>query len=190
MLVEKKKCTGPMVWIDLEMTGLSVNKEVIIEIATLVTDSNLNLIAQGPDIVIHQPEAKLFTMDEWNSTTHTKSGLLDKVRASRITLAQAEKKTLEFLQQHTQEGMSPLCGNSVWQDRLFLQKYMPTLEAFLHYRVIDVSSVKEIVRRWYPQDKQRHFEKKEGHRALDDIRASCEELKHLRTYFFKELPAK
>lgn len=178
---------GPLVWMDLEMTGLDPQQDEIIEIATLVTDSDLNVIAEGPEMVLHQDPSRFDRMDEWNRTQHTKSGLWERVVNSEITAEEAEHETLEFLKKHTGERQSPLCGNSIWQDRRFLVRYMPRLEAYLHYRLIDVSTLKELTHRWYPEDAR--FEgKKESHRALDDIHESIEELKHYRNKVFA--PAK
>lgn len=173
-----------LVWIDLEMTGLDPEKERIIEIATIVTDSQLNLIAEGPVLAVHQPDAVLDAMDEWCTRTHGESGLTARVRASRLTEAEAEQQTLAFLEQHLKAGQSPLCGNSVGQDRRFLVKYMPGLEAFFHYRNLDVSTVKELARRWRP-DVLEGVRKKGTHLALDDIRESIDELRHYRETFFR-----
>ncbi len=172
-----------LVWIDLEMTGLDVDACTILEIATLVTDAQLNIIAEGPQLVIHHDDQVLDAMDEWNTRHHGESGLIDAVKRSTLTMAQAEKKTLAFIRQHCHRDTAPLCGNSIWQDRRFLGRYMPTLEDYLHYRVIDVSSIKEVVKRWYP-DSYRNEKKQGTHRALDDIRESIEELKHYRSKVF------
>jgi oligoribonuclease len=171
-----------LVWVDMEMTGLDPLKDQILEIATLVTDSDLNIIAEGPNLAVFQPEDVLQAMDEWNQTHHGKSGLLDRVRASQETVASAEHKTLEFVAAHCKAKTSPLCGNSVWQDRRFLDRLMPKLNAYFHYRIIDVSSVKELARRWYPQLPP--LAKKETHLALADIRESVEELKYYRQSIF------
>ncbi len=175
--------TDLMVWIDLEMTGLDPEQHVIVEIATIITDSDLHVIEEGPHIIVHHPENVLDRMDDWSRTQHQDSGLLDKVRASNDDCSQAEERTLDFISKHCQKGESPLCGNSVWQDRRFLTKYMPHLESFLHYRIIDVSTVKELVKRWYP-DLPR-FEKKKSHLALDDIHESIGELRYYRETVFK-----
>ncbi len=175
---------APLVWIDLEMTGLDPLENVIIEMATLVTDSDLKLIAEGPVLAIHQPESELAKMDEWNVTHHIGSGLVERVRASRVDTAEAERQTLEFLRQHVPEGAAPLCGNSVHQDRRFLTRYMPTLEAYLHYRIVDVSTVKELARRWAPAVAD-GFSKREAHLALDDIRESVAELQYYRERLFR-----
>ena len=175
-----------LVWIDLEMTGLDADNDVILEIATVVTSNKLELIAQGPTFVIGVEDRKLASMDAWNTTHHTRSGLVEKVRESTITLEQAQEATLLFLKEHAQEGLSPLCGNSVWQDRYFLRRQMPLLDAFLNYRIIDVSSIKEAVKRWYPRNPHTFFVKTENHRALEDIMQSIEELKHYKDFFFGE----
>jgi oligoribonuclease len=164
---------------DLEMTGLDPEENVIIEIATLVTDGELSVIAEGPVLAIHQSEAELGKMDEWNRTHHGGSGLVDRVRASAVDTAEAERRTIAFLAEHVPAGASPLCGNSVHQDRRFLRRHMPTLDAYLHYRIVDVSTLKELARRWYPAAAE-SFVKREAHLALDDIRESIEELRHYR----------
>jgi oligoribonuclease len=169
----------PLVWMDLEMTGLDPEENVIIEIATLVTDGELSVIAEGPVLAVHQSEAELGKMDEWNRTHHGESGLVDRVRASTVDTAEAERRTLAFLAEHVPAGVSPLCGNSVHQDRRFLRRHMPALDAWLHYRIVDVSTLKELARRWYPAAAE-SFVKREAHLALDDIRESIEELRHYR----------
>lgn len=170
-----------LVWIDLEMTGLDPARDRIIEIATIVTDSQLNLVAEGPVIAIHQSDEQLSLMDEWNTRTHTGTGLVERVRKSGVTTAEAEAQTLAFLAQHLKEGVSPMCGNSVHQDRRFMQHEMQALEAFFHYRNLDVSTLKELARRWKPSALE-GLSKKSTHLALDDIRDSIEELKHYRTH--------
>ena len=177
---------GNLVWIDLEMSGLDPEKCTILEIASIVTDRHLEILAEGPVRVIHQPESVLAAMDAWNQEHHGKSGLADAVRASRVSMAQAEQETLSFLEQHVPRGQSPLCGNSIGNDRAFILRYMPALAAFLHYRVIDVSTVKELARRWWGDAVIP--EKKKGHRALDDIRESIEELRHYRRTIFLPRP--
>jgi oligoribonuclease len=174
-----------LIWIDLEMTGLSPEADVIIEIATVVTDSQLNVLAEGPVIAVHQSDALLNGMDEWCTRTHGQSGLTERVRNSTIDTAHAERLTIEFLQQHIDARMSPMCGNSICQDRRFLARYMPALEAFFHYRNLDVSTIKELARRWQP-DALRGFTKRASHLALDDIYESIDELKHYRTSFFRK----
>ncbi len=172
-----------LVWIDCEFTGLNPEVDRIIEIATLITDSELNIIAEGPSLAIHQSEEQLALMDDWNVTHHTDNGLIERVRASEITEEEAERQTLEFVKQHCDERKSPLCGNTIGQDRRFLRRYMPDLHRYLHYRSIDVSSVKEIAKRWYPEVPK--LEKSGGHRAMDDIRESVAELAHYREHVFR-----
>jgi oligoribonuclease len=176
-----------LIWVDMEMTGLDPVKDRILEIATLVTDKELNIVAEGPNLAIFQPAEVLQGMDEWNQTHHGQSGLLDRVRASGESLESAEQKTLAFVAAHCKPRGSPLCGNSVWQDRRFLDRYMPALNQFFHYRIIDVSSIKELAARWYPQLPP--IKKKESHLALADIRESVEELKYYRRSFFLPAPA-
>ena len=173
-----------LVWIDLEMTGLDPVRDHVIEIATIVTDSALNVLAEGPVIAVHRSEAELAGMDEWNRTTHGTSGLLERVRASRVSAADAEAQTLAFLAQHADSGASPMCGNSICQDRRFLAREMPVLEKFFHYRNLDVSTVKELARRWAP-DVLAGVQKSSTHAALDDVRESIEELAHYRRVFFR-----
>ena len=173
-----------LVWIDLEMTGLDPAEERIIEIATIVTDSSLQVVAEGPDLVVHQPESLLEAMDDWNKTHHAESGLLERVRASDVDEREAERRTLEFLKGHCAEKACPLAGNSVHHDRRFLAGQMPSLDAFLHYRIVDVSTVKELARRWAPDVHADAPRKKAAHRALDDIRESIEELRFYRERLF------
>jgi oligoribonuclease len=168
-----------LIWIDLEMTGLEPERDVIIEIATVVTDSDLNILAEGPMVAIQQPLAVMKGMDEWNTTQHGKSGLTQRVLESRVATRQAERSTLEFLRDWVPAGKSPMCGNSICQDRRFMAHYMPELEAYFHYRNLDVSTLKELARRWKPEAVQ-SLQKKGAHLALDDIRDSIEELKHYR----------
>ena len=172
-----------LVWIDLEMSGLELDECTILEIATIVTDSELEVLGEGPELVIHQPDEVLEEMDEWNTKHHGESGLTEAVRESTTTMKQAERQTLDFIAQYCHRDTAPLCGNSVWQDRRFLAKYMPRLEEYLHYRLIDVSSVKEVVKRWYP-DELTPPVKQQSHRALDDIRESIEELGYYRSKVF------
>ncbi len=172
-----------LIWIDLEMTGLDPQSDRIIEIATVVTDSQLNTLAEGPVIAVHQSDEVLEAMDEWNRNQHGKSGLVARVRASGHDERAAELETLEFLQRWVPKGKSPMCGNSICQDRRFLARLMPTLEAWFHYRNLDVSTVKELGRRWYP-DKVKGFEKQSSHLALDDIRDSIDELRFYRERLF------
>jgi len=171
-----------LIWIDLEMTGLVPESDSIIEIATLLTDRDLQVVAEGPMIAIHQPEAVLALMDEWNQKQHGGSGLLARVRASTVTTASAESQTLDFLAQHVEPGSSPMCGNSICQDRRFLARHMPQLERFFHYRNLDVSTVKELARRWAPAVLE-GVKKSGAHLALDDIRDSVSELRHYREQF-------
>ena len=172
-----------LIWIDLEMTGLDTDSDRIIEIATLVTDKELNVIAEGPVLAIHQDDSVLAKMDEWNTTTHSASGLVDRVRQSRWTETTAEAETLAFLEQHVERGMSPMCGNSICQDRRFLHRSMPRLESYFHYRNLDVSTIKELARRWKPEVLE-HLKKNSRHVAMDDIRDSIAELKFYRKHVF------
>lgn len=178
-----------LIWIDLEMTGLDTENDLIIEIATMITDSELNPLAIGPELAIHQSDAVMIGMDEWNTTQHGKSGLVDRVRSSRITEQQAEKRTLEFLRQHVDRGVSPMCGNSICQDRRFLARHMPQLEDYFHYRNLDVSSLKELAARWNPEI-LKGFKKKANHLALDDVKESIAELAYYREHFIIKPPRK
>ncbi len=173
-----------LIWIDLEMTGLDTDNDLIIEIATIVTDSQLNILAQGPELAIHQTDAVMAGMDEWNTRQHGGSGLTQRVRDSRVTEAQAEAQTIEFLQKWVPAGASPICGNSICQDRRFLHRHMPQLEAYFHYRNLDVSSVKELVARWAPELRG-GFKKSEAHLALADIQDSIAELQYYREHFIR-----
>jgi len=173
-----------LVWIDMEMTGLDPEKERIIELAAVVTEPDLTLVAEGPVLVVHQSDELLAAMDKWNQSTHGKSGLIDKVKASTTTEAQAEEQMLAFLSQHVPAGKSPMCGNTIGQDRRFMVKYMPRLEAFFHYRNLDVSTLKELALRWKPEV-YRSFVKQARHEALADIYESIDELKHYREHFIK-----
>ncbi|MEX6501492.1 oligoribonuclease [Pseudomonas zhanjiangensis] len=173
-----------LIWIDLEMTGLDPEKDVIIEMATVITDSQLNVLAEGPVIAVHQSDELLAGMDEWCTRTHGESGLTQRVRDSKIDTAQAEAMTLAFLEQWVPKGKSPICGNSIGQDRRFLYRYMPALEAYFHYRYLDVSTLKILAERWAPQLKD-GFQKKASHLALDDIRESIGELRYYREHFLK-----
>ena len=177
-----------LVWMDLEMTGLDPRSDVIVEIATLVTDDDLAIVAEGPDLVINQPSEVLSRMDAFVRNMHTKSGLLPAIESSTVTLEQAGAATLAFIKQHVRvERTVPLCGNSIGTDRRFLDVYLPEIENWLHYRSIDVSSIKELVRRWYPSVRAARPVKTGAHRALDDIRESIEELRYYREHVF--LPA-
>ncbi len=171
-----------LVWMDLEMTGLDPKIDTILEIATIITDGNLNIIAEGPNIVVHQPDSILDGMDEWNTTHHGASGLTARVRASKIGMTEAEQQTLDFIRLYVPENSSPLCGNSIHQDRRFLVPYMPKLEAYVHYRNIDVSTIKELGRRWYPGIQAPL--KEAEHLALADIRESIKELAFYRNNYF------
>ena len=172
-----------MVWIDLEMTGLDIEKESIIEIATIITDSELNILAQGPNLAIKVSEELIEGMDEWNTTHHHQSGLVDRIRTVGVSIEEAQQQTIEFLQEWVNPNSAPLCGNSVWNDRRFLDKEMPLVADYLHYRMIDVSTVKELAKRWYPEvDK---YPKKLSHLALDDIIESIEELQYFRSKVFQ-----
>lgn len=173
-----------LIWMDLEMTGLIPEQDVIIEIATLVTDSELNILAEGPMIAVHQSDSILNGMDEWNTRQHGKSGLTQRVKDSHISSAEAERATITFLEKWVPRGKSPICGNSICQDRRFLARHMPQLEAYFHYRNLDVSTVKELTRRWAPAV-AKGFQKDSKHLALDDIKDSIEELKYYRANVFK-----
>lgn len=173
-----------LIWIDLEMTGLDPDNDRIIEIATAVTDKHLALLAEGPVLAVNQDEALLAGMDAWNTRQHNASGLVERVRASRVDEAEAEHATLEFLAEHVPAGTSPMCGNSICQDRRFLARYMPRLEAFFHYRHVDVSTLKELARRWAPEVAT-GFNKESRHLAMDDIRDSIAELRYYRERFIQ-----
>ncbi|MFT7224285.1 MAG: oligoribonuclease [Cellvibrionaceae bacterium] len=173
-----------LIWIDLEMSGLNPAEDVIIEVATMITDSNLNILAEGPIYAIYQPEVLLESMDEWNTKQHAKSGLTERVRQSKITTKEAETGTIEFLKEWIPTDKSPMAGNSICQDRRFLANYMPDLERYFHYRNLDVSSIKELAKRWRP-DIASGVKKTGSHLAMDDIRDSIEELKYYRKTFFQ-----
>ncbi len=194
MAVTPKKSNGSiasqdmrLVWLDMEMTGLDPEKERIIEVAVVVTEPDLTVVAEGPVLVIHQSDALLQAMDKWNQSTHSKSGLIDRVRVSTINETDAQAQLITFLKEHVPAGKSPLCGNSVSQDRRFMYKYMPGLEQFFHYRTVDVSTIKELARRWNPA-LLKGFEKKSRHEALADIYESIDELRYYREHFI-HLPA-
>lgn len=173
-----------LIWIDLEMTGLDTNNDQIIEIATIITDAQLNVLAEGPVLAIHQSDEVLAGMDEWNTRQHGKSGLTKRVRESSVNEAEAEAKTIEFLKQWVPERASPMCGNSICQDRRFLHRCMPQLEAYFHYRNLDVSSLKELAQRWAP-DVAKGFKKGDAHLAMEDIRESIAELRYYREHLMK-----
>ena len=173
-----------LIWIDLEMTGLNPDTDLIIEIATLVTDPQLNILAEGPVLAIHQSQQALEAMDDWNQKHHGQSGLIQRVKDSKVDEVEAQRQTIDFLQSWVDEKVSPMCGNSICQDRRFMARNMPELEAFFHYRNLDVSSVKEIARRWKPA-MLAGFNKQSKHIALDDIKDSIEELAYYREHFFR-----
>lgn len=172
-----------LIWVDLEMTGLNPDTDTVIEIATIVTDPQLNTLAEGPVIAIHVDDERLAAMDEWNTEHHNRSGLVSRVRSSKHSLEQASAETIEFLRDWIEPGKSPMCGNSICQDRRFMVRHMPTLETFFHYRNIDVSTIKELVRRWSPETLS-GFSKTNSHLALDDIRESIAELRYYREHVF------
>lgn len=173
-----------LIWIDLEMTGLNPDNDVIIEIATIVTDKNLNVLAQGPVLAVHQPDTIMAKMDQWNQQHHGQSGLIARVKESTIDTATAQQQTIAFLEQWVPPNKSPICGNSICQDRRFLYRYMPQLESYFHYRHLDVSTLNILVAQWSPQ-LLAGFKKQDKHRALDDIMDSIAELKYYRTHFIK-----
>jgi oligoribonuclease len=188
MLTAMADLNARMIWVDLEMTGLDPETCTIVEIATIVTNAALEVVAEGPCLVIHQPEEVLATMSAFVRDLHTRSGLLDRIRSSTTSLAEAETKTAAFLASYCQKGTGLLCGNSVWKDRAFLERYMPSVVELLHYRLVDVSTIKELARRWYPSSYQAP-KKREAHRALDDIRESIDELRFYRSKIFIAWPA-
>ena len=182
--VGTRRAEDRLVWVDMEMTGLSPEVDRIIEIAVVVTDGDLDVLAQGPVIAIHQPDAVLDAMDNWNTKTHARSGLTQRVRDSRVTEAVAQREMLDFLGQWMPAGISPMCGNSICQDRRFMARHMPELEAWFHYRNLDVSTIKELCKRWQPEI-ARAFTKRSAHTALADIIESIDELRHYRAHFLK-----
>lgn len=173
-----------LVWVDMEMTGLDPDKDAIIEIAVIVTDPELHVLAEGPVLAIHQPDAVLDGMDAWNKGTHGRSGLIDRVKASTVTEAAAEEMVMDFLRPYVPKGKSPMCGNTICQDRRFMARGMPRLEAYFHYRNLDVSTIKELCRRWKPEIAT-GFKKQQRHTALEDIRESIEELRYYRQHFIR-----
>ena len=172
-----------LVWVDMEMSGLQPETDRILEIAMIVTDGDLNIVAEGPVLVVHQEDAVLDRMDAWNKGAHSKSGLIDKVKASTLTEAEVEAECLAFLKQHVKSSISPMCGNTIHQDRRFMNRYMPKLEAYFHYRNIDVSTIKELCKRWQPEV-AKGFSKQQAHTALADIIESVEELRYYREKLF------
>lgn len=172
-----------LIWVDLEMTGLNTNTDYIIEIATIVTDAQLNILAEGPVIAVFQPDEILDQMDEWNTRQHNQSGLVDRIKKSPYSVAEAETRTLEFLEKFVPKGKSPMCGNSICQDRRFMHRLMPDLEEYFLYRNLDVSTIKELMKRWAPE--KEGFNKQGSHLAMDDIRDSIAELKYYREHVFK-----
>jgi len=173
-----------LIWVDMEMTGLDPDRDVVIEIATIVTDSELNTLAEGPVIPLHQSEARLAAMDEWNTTHHTRSGLVERVKASKYDEARTEVETIAFLEQWVPQGVSPMCGNSICQDRRFMARHLPRLEAFFHYRNLDVSTLKILMQLWRPE-LESGFVKTGTHQALDDIRESVNEMRYYREHFLR-----
>ena len=187
MAVHALKNVDNLIWLDMEMTGLSSVDNVIIEIAVIITDTNLNIIAQSPSYAIKQDVAELDKMDKWNKSTHTKSGLIERVKQSSMTVKNVEHELLALMKKYVYKGMSPLCGNTVHQDRKFLAKYMPLLEDFFHYRNLDVSTIKELAKRWYPNT-YKQFVKHNKHEALADIQESINELLYYREHLFIASP--
>lgn len=179
-----KKHKDNLVWLDMEMSGLNASQDVILEVAVVITDSQLNVIAETPSYAIYQPNSIIENMDKWNTNTHSKSGLIQRVQESVYEVSQIEHKLINFLKKYTYKNQSPLCGNTIHQDRKFIVKYMPLLEEYLHYRNLDVSTIKELAKRWYPENIMKGFTKHNKHEALADIHESIAELKYYRTNIF------
>ena len=173
-----------LIWIDLEMTGLDLPRDVILEVALIITNNQLEIIAEGPSLAIHYPDEVLDEMNDWCKKQHGISGLTQAVKDSKTTLHDAQQQLVSFLKPYISQGQGVICGNSVWQDKAFIQAYMPELDALLHYKIIDVSSIKEVILRWYPKNPRVEFKKQDRHRALPDIRESIEELAYYRKHFF------
>jgi oligoribonuclease len=173
-----------LVWVDMEMSGLNPDTDRVLEIAVVVTDAQLEVLAEGPVVVVHQSDRVLAAMDSWNTATHGRSGLTEKVRASRVDEVEAQRRVIEFLQAFAPPGKSPMCGNSICQDRRFMARWLPQLEAYFHYRNLDVSTLKELARRWKPEV-YRAFDKKSRHEALADIYESIDEMRHYRQFFIQ-----
>lgn len=184
MKTEQQPAPPYLIWVDMEMTGLHVTYDVILEVAVIVTDNNLEIVAEGPDIIIYQPEHILEKMDNWCKNQHSKSGLTDAVRASTRQLFDAEQELYAFLKPFCPTNRGVMAGSSVWQDKAFIRKYMPRVNELLHYKIVDVSSVQELIKRWYPKNSLTETPKGEKHRALADIRESIQQLRHYKTYFF------
>ena len=182
--IRRKRLAEYMIWLDLEMSGLDPDQHVILEIASVITDWDLEIIAEGPDLAIFQPQERLLSMEQWSMDHHNASGLMERVITSPYTCEEAERKTIEFISRYTEKGRSPLCGNSIWQDRRFLVRHMPLLESFFHYRNIDVSTIKELVKKWYPSLPP--FKKDKAHLALMDIKESIKELRYYREKVFRQ----
>ncbi|MCK5632737.1 oligoribonuclease [bacterium] len=176
--------TKNLIWVDLEMTGLRPESDVILEIATIITDSQLNVLEHGPEIIIHQPDSVLANMNDHVKKMHTNSGLLDAVKSSKVSIKNAEQQTMACILKYCDENTALLAGNSIWQDRNFLYRYMPSIVDHCYYRVLDVTAIKEVVARWYPHHPHAEFKKKDTHRALADIEESIAELRHLKKHFF------
>ena len=184
VLRQRLRGMSAIVWMDMEMSGLDPDTDRILEVAVLVTDGELEVVAEGPHLIVHQPDSVLAAMDQWNTTHHGQSGLTERVRESTLDEDSASRAILDFLSEHTEKRKAPLAGNSIHQDRRFVARYLPEVEAWLHYRNIDVSTVKELARRWYPKQYSEHNAKKGSHRAMDDLIESIDELKYYRQSLF------